>query len=581
MTNQELLKVISTEVDAHAREFSLTPSRAFLVWLGQLALQLNADDAYAAAKIDGSNDKGIDFFFIDEDRDRVVLIQGKYASDGKCRPKMKDFETLLGATEWLESPELLRRDGKPELAEAADEYLAATGKGFHTELWFVFLGPKNPAFERRAGVFNSSKKNRDRRLSCQTLNIDALRELYNEQTGPRLRVPKATLSIDPALNYPQSGAYGKALVATIPGESLANLYAAHGDRLFDRDVRLFLGAQKGSINAGILDTLTDKSERERFWAYNNGVTIVCDSFEVDPSTRTLELRNFSIVNGCQTTVSLAQNAQSLNEHVQVLLKIVSPPEAVIDPIIRYTNSQNQIKIWDIFAQDRNQRRLQRAFGELKKPYFYILRRGERLSTEQRKKFRNNGARTLRTIKHDQLAQFLAAFKGNPWAAYREKSLLFTKYYEDVFPGTLRAEEALFIWLAGEKTTSAVHTAIRDASAQQREERVKILKRGGLLFALGCFGLIANMRNSSDFLRSIEEERITSKTAADRLSKYAKMATIAYADAARNLIESTGTEIGILVRSKDYFQKISDRIKSQYETWTVNPDWLKGALPKLF
>jgi hypothetical protein len=395
-------------------------------------------------------------------------------------------------------------------------------------------------------------------------------------------VESAELSVDPELAFEQSSnAYGKALVATVTGHSLAKLYSEHSDRLFDRNVRLFLGAKKGSVNAGIFETLGDEHERARFWAYNNGINIVCDRFQLDKVTGMLTLENFSIVNGCQTTVALAKNAEKLSDQVQVLIKIVCPPEVVIDPIIRYTNSQNQIKVWDILSQDRIQRRLQKEFSSLQKPHYYVLRRGElsRFTRDEKVKYRDNGR--IRTIKHDLLAQYLAAFSGNPWAAYREKSLLFTKYYDQVFTANLRVEEALFVWLAGELTTEEVHGAIRDAVTQSREDRVKILKRGGRLFALGCFGLIAKLRNSSDFLRSITEDRVISKRAKERLRKYAKISTLWYADAARDLIQLTSNEIGILIRSKEYFEKIGDRLRSIYETASVNAEWLKGALPMLF
>jgi hypothetical protein len=403
-----------------------------------------------------------------------------------------------------------------------------------------------------------------------------------QDLAPRRRVARATLSVDPAYAFEQSsGVYGKALVATVSGESLAELYENHGEQLFDRNVRLFLGVRKGSVNAGIFETLSDLSERERFWAYNNGITLVCDRFEFDKDTSILELENFSIVNGCQTTVALARNSENLTDEVQVLMKVLRPPETLIDPIIRYTNSQNQMKVWDILSQDRVQRRLQNEFSKLTKPYYYVLRKGELpvLSKEEKKKYRDDGK--MRTIKHDILAQYLAAFSGNPWAAYREKSLLFTKYYDQVFPPELRVEEALFVWLAGELITGEVHKAMREAADEKREDRVKTLKRGGRLFALGCFGLIADLRNSPDFRRSITEERIVSKRAQQRLSKYARIATLWYADAARDLIQLTDKELGLLIRSKDYFANIGDRIRSQYAIVSVNVDWLEGALPKLF
>ena len=58
----------------------------------------------------------------------------------------------------------------------------------------------------------------------------------------------------------------------------------HGDSLFDRNIRLFLGSHKGGVNAGIKETLETPTERPNFWAYNNGVTFICDDYDYDAET---------------------------------------------------------------------------------------------------------------------------------------------------------------------------------------------------------------------------------------------------------------------------------------------------------
>lgn len=58
------------------------------------------------------------------------------------------------------------------------------------------------------------------------------------------------------------------------------------------------------MNAGIRNTLGDADDRGHFWAYNNGITIIARTFEFNEDEDTVELTDFSIVNGCQTTVSL-------------------------------------------------------------------------------------------------------------------------------------------------------------------------------------------------------------------------------------------------------------------------------------
>jgi hypothetical protein len=100
------------------------------------------------------------------------------------------------------------------------------------------------------------------------------------------------------------GEFGSAIVISIPAEELVRLYDKYGDLLFDRNVRLFLGNRKGSINAGIAHTLRDNMQRGKFWAFNNGITMLCDGFKVDDGGESATVSNFNIINGCQTTVSV-------------------------------------------------------------------------------------------------------------------------------------------------------------------------------------------------------------------------------------------------------------------------------------
>jgi len=202
-------------------------------------------------------------------------------------------------------------------------------------------------------------------------------------------------------------------VTTIAGDALQALYESYGDRLFDRNVRLFLGARKGSVNAGMRATLEASSERSRFWAYNNGVTFVCDSFDVDGDK--LTLHNFSVVNGCQTTVSIANSPSAEAKGVSVLARFIAAPASAIDDIIRYNNSQNPIRVWDLSSQVKLQKRLRKELAALPQPFLYVLRKGElrQLSAQDKKKFRRGGTGPLCQIPHDLNAQYLAAFRGKP------------------------------------------------------------------------------------------------------------------------------------------------------------------------
>src|SRR5256885_15379195 len=80
---------------------------------------------------------------------------------------------------------------------------------------------------------------------------------------------------------------------------LHDLWKEHKDDLFSANIRGFLDmlSRKTSINRGILDTVTRVPKQ--FWAFNNGVTILTNSFT--PKDEAVEAMGVSIINGAQTT----------------------------------------------------------------------------------------------------------------------------------------------------------------------------------------------------------------------------------------------------------------------------------------
>src|SRR5204862_5272909 len=102
--------------------------------------------------------------------------------------------------------------------------------------------------------------------------------------------------------------------------------------------------------------------------------------------------NFSIVNGCQTTVALANAPTTALKDVRVLVRFIRASERVIDSVITFNNSQNPIRLWDLNSQDKLQKKLKKDLATLPQPFFYALRRGEtqKLTEAERDKFRRDG-----------------------------------------------------------------------------------------------------------------------------------------------------------------------------------------------
>lgn len=146
-------------------------------------------------------------------------------------------------------------------------------------------------------------------------------------------------------------------LCVVPATLLADLYARHGARLLEANVRGFL-SERGKVNRGIRSTI--QNQPHMFFAYNNGLTATAASVELNgEETRILKLRDLQIVNGGQTTASLfwaRKKHRASLDCVSVQMKLSVIPESMADKfddivssISQCANSQNKVSDADLFA----------------------------------------------------------------------------------------------------------------------------------------------------------------------------------------------------------------------------------------
>jgi hypothetical protein len=576
---ERFLKYIEQQATKYEDIYNLSRGKAYMLWYGVEALNLSEDTAYEAASYDGGNDKSIDFFYVDDENERVVIAQGKFDIQGRHKPTTGEFLELVHTTDWLQNPESFEREGRSDLAEAGREYNEALGKGYTIDFHFVYMGEPHREVVQACANFNNASVTAVPVRTARVMHLDGLRQIHEEYINAATRIDTATIKLDGAKTFQQQGAYGHSLTATIPGTELQKLYDVHGDSLFDRNVRVFLGTRSGTVNAGIRDTLASQ-DRRNFWAYNNGITVVCDRYDFDATTGELTIHNFSIVNGCQTTVSVAHGPKPVPPEVAILGRFIAASDGqVVDSIIRYTNAQTPIRQWDISSQDKTQKRLQAEFADEPNPFFYELRRGEtgHLSTEERRRFTRKSK--FHVIRPDALAQYLASFKGLPVEAYRYKTSLFTTHRETVFPSDLRIEEAILAWLAGDAAEEAVKVAISDAKDSDDARRSLILRRGAKLFTLAVMGTILAGRNGATYLTQLSRTTASSNATRVRLSKYAVVAVEWYIEAMQDFMDA-GADLNVLIRTHDTFGRVRSKVLSKWKVQALSQQWVDDALPKL-
>lgn len=237
----------------------------------------------------------------------------------------------------------------------------------------------------------------------------------------------------------------RALLCNLRGYDLGNLSLKYSNTSIGRNI-LFGQNLRESLETKS-KTYKDMKETidnvpEKFWYYNNGITIIAEEFnalkvgEVD----NLELKNFSIINGAQTTSALGtylKNAimdkekdkeeQLKKVFVSTRILEINDPE-FRDNIAIYNNMQNPITTRDMVSNRIEQKKLAKWLWEGDKPNIYVeIRRGAKKPSQPR-------IYPHQDITNEKLAQLaFAAFLKSPYLAKDKKKSLFNNdFTQDEF-----------------------------------------------------------------------------------------------------------------------------------------------------
>lgn len=371
--------IIDERIDSIAGTLSTTPDLAFLRLVYSLIANASYDEIEVEDIVDGGQDKQLDIVSVEDTSDEtatILVLQTKttpgFSSNALIqmanglswlfeKPR-SDYEQLTNerlVNKIREVRELRNRLSPSNLTVSA--YFVTTGDS--SEVSSEFLQELAQARQKYQGEFGKFEFN--------YLGSSELVDLLN-QVEKKERQLDDTLQIIYDVNRPsliEYEAHGlKGAVCSVPASEIARLIA--GDReksVFDRNLRRFLGA-RGSVNSDIGRTSSNPDESFFFWFFNNGITIICDRFDLnrDQDSPFIRMTNIQIVNGCQTSVTLSKSAESglLQDDVYVLVKVFQTSDpAFVDRIVLTTNNQNSIDSRDLKANDPVQIDYQRAFAD--------------------------------------------------------------------------------------------------------------------------------------------------------------------------------------------------------------------------
>lgn len=316
-----------------------------------------------ASLVDGEEDNGIDAIYVDGEI--VYLVQAKYKPtkpdrDEDIHPFVQGVRDMLGGEYGnFKNPLFMKR-----LAEIEP---AVSAPGAPLVLVFVHLAE---AVEHHALTLLENFCD-EMDVTFQDINGQLIHAalLADESLTPI----KAVLTLE---HQRHTTAAPKVAFGLIRVRDLAELYHDHGPRLFDQNIRSFLG--RTALNREIEASL--RSKPELFVHYNNGITMICQRLTAPKTTGRLSgkysVQGLSIVNGAQTVGSIAHvipRGDPNPPDARVLVTIIETHDAgdtfAVD-VTRTRNTQNPIPEEAFAAQDSVNERLRERLAMYDIRYVY-------------------------------------------------------------------------------------------------------------------------------------------------------------------------------------------------------------------
>jgi len=432
---------VEEQTERYAKELGESEDDAFLYFVASLILRCSPDDIESEDIVDGQQDKQIDFIHIETDEDKseaeITIIQSKNARGFSSNIVIQ----IRNGLEWIfERPraqleKLQNASFKDKIAELRALRTEYGASNLTVRVLHVCNGDTDEisdeykeealTLEQKFGSLGFAH------FSFAQLGAHQLVELLNEGDRNRrsIDLKMAVLyDVNRASMMEFSQGDTKSLVCTVDGAVLAKAAQAEPrDSIFDLNVRPFYRT-KGKVNRDILDTCKGE-DAVRFWFLNNGVTMVCDSFDFtrDPDNPVLTIKNAQIVNGCQTTVTLrsALEEGSLDSKVRVLLRVYATDNPrLVEKITLTTNNQNKVTDRDLRANDPVQRDIEKIMLE-KYDYYYERKNKQHIGIR--------GPKKRKVVPSPKAAQaYLAIVCAKPANARGYLGAIWSEFYDEIF-----------------------------------------------------------------------------------------------------------------------------------------------------
>ena len=393
----------------------------FLHWVLTRVFEATGDDA-ADAIVDGANDLGIDAYLpVDFSENKIRLFQSKYGTSHSLDAIAKFKE---------DAKRLLEKDVTKMRPELAHLVTKIKEKNLKVECCYVT----------------------DQKVEFVDELVDVIDiNQIIERLWARIKKPaagkKSPLRLEKMLRHENT------ILGIVKLRELTDFVTKNRDYVFESNIRQWMQF-KTTVNKGLRETL--QNDPNKFFYYNNGITIVVNDFE-EQGENGLTLYAPQIVNGAQTSNSVLDHAKRTRnmEGSMTVTIIKADDEQEQNNITKYRNSQNSVRgkdlvsLMDFHKSIKSQLKNSGFFYEIQAGSFDSKTKSKQCDYEgdliYNKYLPDNHKKVI--VAKDAIQALIAGIEQRPTESYSSPAQFLPRgsKYDDVFNDNLKDDYRLLLY----------------------------------------------------------------------------------------------------------------------------------------
>jgi len=495
MPNLRLQNILKYKVNEICKKMGCQPSIGFTRFMLQEIFELSEIDTDESIT-DGSMDKGIDAVFEQENEDGenvLYVVQSKYFENyNKSLDERTINKAILAISNYVLG-DWLTDSMNNKLKRRSEIYQERLSNGKIDMVSLIFITNGQRIHPNLIFDLDRFKDQQNGQLKYETYCEEDLSHIFVPVSARPVKQIDLKIVKDIGggektfINLPDID-FVQGKVAKIDVYDLAKIIK-NNPNIFHSNVRAYQSI-RNKVNEVIAKTLCDEENTKQFIYLNNGITLLCDNFDIKPGNERVLIDNPAIINGCQTASTILEvyNDGKIKPNTTfVLVRIIkSKDEEVKRKIIISSNTQTAVKNRDLISEDSIQKQLESEFLTL--GYYYERKKRLHVDKPQDK-----------IIDLEKAAQYyLALYLQKPAEAKNKKSEIYKSYREQIFNKDITAKQLLVGYILFNKISEKIKI-LRKSTNESR----KSILGNSLLHLLPLFRSWA-IEDSGKFLSDLED-----------------------------------------------------------------------------